>query len=238
MKNIFNKIEKIFAMRNSEAFKKYLEKKGISIGKGTCFFSPQNICIDIQRPWMISIGEYCKITSGVVILQHDYSRSVLRRKYGEIIGESKKTIIGNNCFIGMNSIILMGSQIGNNVIVGAGSVVSGKFPDNVIIAGNPARIIKNLDEFYISRKEKTLEEARLTYLEYKKIYNTEPSIKEMGSFWQLYLPKDKKKLKEYNIFTKLSGDNEKEIIDYWMNNVNPEFESYEKFKEYAESKKD
>ena len=51
-------------------------------------------------------------------------------------------MIGNDCFIGMNSIILKGTTLGNNVIVGAGSVVHGHFPDNVIIAGNPAKIVK------------------------------------------------------------------------------------------------
>ena len=45
----------------------------------------------------------------------------------------------------MNSIVLRGSFLGDNCVVGAGSVVSGKFPDNVIIAGNPAKIIKYLD---------------------------------------------------------------------------------------------
>lgn len=53
-------------------------------------------------------------------------------------------LIEENVFIGMNSIILKGTHIGKNSIVGAGSVVHGKFPDNVIIAGNPAKIIKTL----------------------------------------------------------------------------------------------
>lgn len=45
----------------------------------------------------------------------------------------------------MNSIILKGTTLGENCIVGAGSVVSGNFPDNVVIAGNPARILKYKD---------------------------------------------------------------------------------------------
>lgn len=52
--------------------------------------------------------------------------------------------IGDNCFIGMNSIILKGTTLGNNVVVGAGSVVHGSFPDNCIIAGNPAKIIRQI----------------------------------------------------------------------------------------------
>ena len=55
-------------------------------------------------------------------------------------------MIEEGCFLGANSIILKGTTLGKNVVVGAGSVVSGTFPDNVIIAGNPARIIKDNKE--------------------------------------------------------------------------------------------
>lgn len=53
--------------------------------------------------------------------------------------------IGKNVFIGCNCIILKGSEIGDNCVVGAGSVVSGKFEDNCLIGGNPARVVKRLD---------------------------------------------------------------------------------------------
>ena len=60
----------------------------------------------------------------------------------------KKTCIGTNCFIGYGAVLLPGSVLGDNCIVGANSVVKGFFPNYVMIAGNPARIIKkyNLDE--------------------------------------------------------------------------------------------
>ena len=59
------------------------------------------------------------------------------------------THIGNQCFIGMNSIILPGVKIGNNVIVGAGAVVTKDIPSNTIVAGNPAKVLK---ENIITRK--------------------------------------------------------------------------------------
>ena len=66
-------------------FNRILTIEGFEIGEGTIFYSPQTIHIDRQRPWMLKIGKYCKITLGCTILTHDYSRSVLRRAYGEII---------------------------------------------------------------------------------------------------------------------------------------------------------
>ncbi len=58
--------------------------------------------------------------------------------------KDKRPIIGNNVQCGANVTILGGITIGNNVIIGAGSVVVKDIPDNVVIAGNPARIIRNL----------------------------------------------------------------------------------------------
>jgi acetyltransferase-like isoleucine patch superfamily enzyme len=54
---------------------------------------------------------------------------------------SKPVVIGNNCWIGQNAVILKGVIIGNNCVIGANSVVTKDVPDNTIVAGNPARII-------------------------------------------------------------------------------------------------
>lgn len=72
----------------------------------------------------------------------------------------KRVIIGNNVFIGYGSIILPGTVIGNNVVVGARSAVSGLIPDDVVVAGVPANVIKTLDVY----KSKVLEEGFETAL--------------------------------------------------------------------------
>lgn len=54
--------------------------------------------------------------------------------------------IGKNCFIGCNSIILKGTILGDGCVVGAGAVVSGRFESNSVIVGNPARVIKTLEQ--------------------------------------------------------------------------------------------
>lgn len=213
-------------------YNRLLRAKGVEVGEHTKFFGINSITVDTQRPWLLKIGDYCKITQGCIILCHDYSRSVLRRKYHEIIGEAKMTTIGDNVFLGMNSIVLMGCHIGNNVIVGAGSVVSGNIPDDVVVAGNPAKIIRTLDEHYKIRKNRTLEEAKMYFLSFEKKYKIIPTVAQMGPFSSLFILPTEKNLKKYDIFTNMSGDNEIELINDWLES-DPTFKSYEEFIEYC-----
>lgn len=59
--------------------------------------------------------------------------------------DAKDVIIGNNVWLGINSIVLKGVSIGDNTIIGANSVVTKNIPSNVIAAGNPCRVIKELN---------------------------------------------------------------------------------------------
>lgn len=77
---------------------KILRLEGIDIGEHTIIYDPNSQTIDRERPWMLKIGDYCKITKGCTILTHDYSRSVMRMIDGQIIGEAGLTTIGNNVF--------------------------------------------------------------------------------------------------------------------------------------------
>lgn len=219
---------------SSQEFVRYLKIRGVKIGKGTHFFFPCSNTIDIQRPWLLEIGEYCKITEDVIILAHDYSRSVLRRAYGDVVAEAGKTVIGDNVFIGVRSTILMGASIGNNVIIGAGSVVSGKIPNNSVASGIPAKVICSLDEYYEKRKSKTLNEAVLCakcFYSEKKRY---PTIQEMGAFFPLYLARSVDALSQNNIRTSLSGDEEGEVVECFLNSK-PMFDSFESFIEYVKT---
>ena len=124
--------------------------------------------IDIQNPYMIEIGNNVRITKGVTILTHDYSWSVLSGIEGDVYGAISKVCIGNNVFIGINSIILRGVTIGDNVIIGAGSVVSKDCEANGVYAGNPAKFIMSIEEFYIRRKKAQINEARQLAVTYNK----------------------------------------------------------------------
>lgn len=186
--------------------------------------------IDSTRPWLLKIGSYTKITRGVVILTHDYSLDVLRKVYGEWLGEGKTTVIGENCFIGMNSIILMGSHIGNNVIVGAGSVVHGIVPNNVVVAGNPAKVICTLEEHYLSRKRKTIEEAFHCAKRYREVFRKKPEARILAGFGWLWSQRTEECANAYGISFHASGDESAEIEKAFYNSV-PMWDGYETFLE-------
>lgn len=96
----------------------------------------------------INIGDNVLIGGNCKIIDNDFHPLPASQRINQKPEDIKKKpiIIGDGCFIGANSIILKGTTLGKNCVVGAGSVVSGTFPDNVIIAGNPARIIKDNKE--------------------------------------------------------------------------------------------
>lgn len=116
----------------------------IHIGGGVCMSG-----CTIYSMASIYIGRNTDIGAGCKIIDNDFHPLAYSLRFPkEQLDKVKKRpiMIGEGCFIGANSIILKGTTLGKNVVVGAGSVVSGTFPDNVIIAGNPAKIIKENKE--------------------------------------------------------------------------------------------
>ena len=96
----------------------------------------------------ITIGNNTNIGGNVKILDNDFhpiEAEARLRDDKELIGMAP-IHIGKNCFIGCNALILKGTELGDNCVVGAGAVVCGKFEKNSVIAGNPARVIRKLEE--------------------------------------------------------------------------------------------
>ncbi|MGD9992107.1 MAG: acyltransferase [Salinivirgaceae bacterium] len=112
----------------------------IYIGKGT-YFGHYTFIVAFNNT-KISIGENCAISHGVHIRTADTNVDSHKNKIKE-----KKTgniLIGNNVWVGANVFITAGVTIGDNVAIGANSVVTKSFGDNCVIAGSPAKIIKEL----------------------------------------------------------------------------------------------
>lgn len=97
----------------------------------------------------------------------------------------------------MNSIVLMGANIGDNVIIGAGSVVSGKIEKNSVYAGNPARKICSLDEHYQRLQNSFDESALITIESLENMYKKRPSLEQLGLYASLFVDKTPQNMNKY-----------------------------------------
>ena len=139
----------------SELAKKLLGKTGknVHLSQGFCcdygsnievgenFYTNYGVCIlDVCK---VKIGDNCLIApqAGIYTACHPLDRKT--RVSGLELG--KPVTIGNDCWIGGQAVINPGVTLGDNVVVGSGAVVTKSFPSNVVIAGNPAKIIKKLN---------------------------------------------------------------------------------------------
>lgn len=148
---ILKRIYKLFKKEKSEV--EMYRKRGVKIGEGTELYS---VAIDGCFGHLITIGKNCIITHSS-IQAHDASTKLA-------LGYSKvaRISIGDNCYIGWNCIILPGVEIGNNVIIGAGSIVTRNIPNGSVACGNPARVIGTYDN-YIEKNRKLLNEGAPVY---------------------------------------------------------------------------
>jgi len=110
----------------------YYRFMGITIGKD-CYVSPY-ACIDSRRG-KITIGDNVSISSGSYILGHVGFRD---------LKDGQETVLEDNVKVFVNAVVLPGVRIGRNSVVGAGAVVGKDVPANVVVMGNPARVVEHM----------------------------------------------------------------------------------------------
>lgn len=220
----------------SDSYIEHLKNIGVEVGNDVVLFRPMNTTIDTQNPHLLKIGNHVMITGPVTILTHDYSWSVLKRKYGEILGNQQETVLEDNIFIGWGATILAGSHIGANSIIGAGSIVSGKLEGNAVYAGNPAHKIMSIEDYYEKRKKKQLVEA-VNYVKcYKARFGYNPSMDKLDEYFYLFFdPKNKEHREIFDFKLNLMG-NYSESLQAAVGEAM--FKSYEEFIDYCESDND
>lgn len=127
-----------------------------------------------SEPYLITIGSNCQLTN-CKIFTHG-GGNVVRKDHPDfdIFGRVK---IGDWVYIGTNSLIMPGVTIGNNVLVAAGSVVTKSVPERMVVAGNPARIICSIDEYYERNKRWDIKTKRMTISEKRSILMALPEDK-------------------------------------------------------------
>lgn len=117
------------------------QSSSISIDEDTII---NNNAVIISDQLNISIGKMCLIGTNFNVINSDFHGINKNCRRGQTSVKRKDVFIGDNVFIGNNVSILKGVRVGDNVVIANGSVVTKSIPDNAIVGGNPARIIRYL----------------------------------------------------------------------------------------------
>ena len=117
--------------------------RGVSIGKD-CHFSPY-VLIDLVYPGLIEIGNNVTLGSNTMIFSHINPTANLNLKKNQYPRKVAKTTIKSGAVINPGAIITAGVTIGKNSIVSVGCAVFEDVPDNCVVLGNPARVIKKIE---------------------------------------------------------------------------------------------
>jgi acetyltransferase-like isoleucine patch superfamily enzyme len=118
---------------------RYLRKQGMKVGNN-CHFNSMSFSTE---PYLIELGDNVAVSAGTDFITHDGAIRCFRGELtdADVFG---RIVIGNNVFIGVNCTILPNTYVGQNSIIGAGSVVRGKFPEESVIVGNPAKVVMKM----------------------------------------------------------------------------------------------
>lgn len=123
---------------------KLQRSRGVKIGKN-CHISPY-VLIDLVYPSLVNIGENVTIGSNVMIFAHSNPTANLFLKKEKYPRKTAQITIKSGAVLNPGCIITSGITIGENSMISVGSVVTQDIPDYCIAVGNPARVVKKIDE--------------------------------------------------------------------------------------------
>ena len=214
---------------SQERYQEYLKSHGVTIGKNTRFIDPDKCCVDFNRGDYIKIGDNCCL-SVVTILAHDYSWYTMLDAFDDVLPDpGGKVEIGNNCFIGYRACIMKDTKIGDNVIIGAYSVVKGNIPSNTVWAGVPAKQICTLEELHARKANARVKDALRRREHIKEVCHRNPTIKEMGAFSVLFLERTQSNYEEYIKSIEVNGVKDAAKLRDYFFKTEPIFADYDAF---------
>jgi acetyltransferase-like isoleucine patch superfamily enzyme len=153
----------------------HLRRVGAEIGDNCYLFSDS---LETTEPYLIKIGDNVTVAGGTRFITHDDSAEFYFHRGSLTVGRIN---IGNNVFIGAESVILPGVTISDNCIVGAGSVVTHSITEQgSVVAGVPARIISNIGALKEKNKNQCIVTEGMSFEEKKQyILKNEDMLKRV-----------------------------------------------------------
>lgn len=212
--------------QNPKIMIRSLREKGVQIDDDVFLFSPETLKIDVTRPSLVTIhGGGTFLHTNFTILTHDYATLNFLNKYKEFVPNSGRVVIGNNVWFGQNVTVLRGSYIGDNCIIGYGSVVMGKIPANSVAAGCPCKVICTLDEYFEKRKKLCVEEAFDYACSIQERFGRRPVLSDFFEEFPLFVSGNEvDKYPEIPIRRQM-----KEAYDHYVKTHKAQFSSFDEF---------
>lgn len=224
---VYDKFYRLYIRSSSKRYEAHLRKCGIKLGNNIYWGNIHSIDIDTSRPCLLEIGDNVRLDTGLTILTHDFGSYVFRLVYNDYVGASAKVKIGNNVYFGNNCTVLKGVTIGDNCIIGTGSIITKDIPSNSVVAGVPAKVLSTLDEYYQKRKSASVEEAKVYARELQQYYGRRPVpedfVEEFALFWTPHLQTTD--VFKYRIKYQQLGN----IYDAFIEQHQPLYSSFEDF---------
>ncbi len=156
-----------------------LRRSGVKVGRGVVFRDPSSVTIDLTRPSLVEIGDRVDINVNFTIMTHDFASGVFLHKYG------------NNIYIGRDVTILKGVTVGDNCVIGLGSVVMHDVPADSVAAGCPARVISTLDDYFAKRKRRSEAEAFEYARSIRERFGRDPRPEDFWEEFPLFVSGDR-----------------------------------------------
>jgi len=131
----------------------YARRIGVEVGENCRLLGLDRGTFGTE-PYLVRLGDHVSLTNGVRFVTHDGGVWVFREEHPEI-DVIAPIVVGNNVYLGYYSMILPGVTIGDNCVIGAGSIVTRDVPSGIVAAGVPARSIRTIDEYWDRIKGKS-----------------------------------------------------------------------------------
>lgn len=177
-----------WARTSPQRYLNFLRRKGVSIGQDIFITKDvKSLSIDTTRPSLITIGNKVRLNKNLTLVTHDGAFYVLKNLYKEFVSQSGRITIGNNVYFGRNCTVLMNVTIGDNCIIGFGSVVTRDIPPNSVAVGAPAKVICTIEDYYKNRKKRSVVQALDYARSIQERYNRRPVIEDFWEEFPLFL---------------------------------------------------